>query len=94
MFVHGEVLARGFAALDLRTSPIPAAILSRDYKGRPACIYDSWCDAGCPTGALANPLVEYLPRAVAAGAVMQADSYVTRVLTDREGVKGHGGRIL
>ena len=32
-------------------------------------------------GALANPLVEYLPRAVTAGAVLQPDSYVTRVLT-------------
>ena len=90
VFEHGEILARGFAALDLRTSPIPVAILSRDYKGRPACIYDSWCDAGCPTGALANPLVEYLPRAVAAGAVMRSDSYVTRVLTDRNGVKASG----
>ena len=85
-----EILARGFTELDLRTSPIPVAILSREYKGRPACIYDSWCDAGCPTGALANPLVEYLPRAVKAGAVMQADSYVTRVLTDRKGMKATG----
>ncbi len=90
VFVHGEVLARGFAALDLRTSPIPVAILSREYKGRPACIYDSWCDAGCPTGALANPLVEYLPRAVAAGAAMQPHSYVTRVLTDHKGVRATG----
>ena len=64
VFEHGEILARGFTELDLRTSPIPVAILSREYKGRPACIYDSWCDAGCPTGALANPLVVYLPRAV------------------------------
>ena len=90
VFEHGEILARGFTELDLRTSPIPVAILSREYKGRPACIYDSWCDAGCPTGALANPLVEYLPRAVKAGAVMQADSYVTRVLTDRKGMKATG----
>ena len=90
VFEHGEILARGFTELGLRTSPIPIAVLSREYKGRPACIYDSWCDAGCPTGALANPLVEYLPRAVKAGAVMQADSYVTRVLTDRKGMKATG----
>jgi len=90
VFEHGRILARGFAALDLRTSPVPMAILSREYKGRPACIYDSWCDAGCPTGALANPLVEYLPRAVQAGAVMQPHSYVTRVLTDRAGKQATG----
>ena len=35
---------------------------STDYKGRPACIYDGWCHVGCPTGALANPLVTYLRR--------------------------------
>ena len=90
VFEHGHILARGFTELDLRTSPIPVAILSREYKGRPACIYDSWCDAGCPTGALANPLVEYLPRATKAGAVMQADSYVSRVLTDRNGTRATG----
>jgi len=90
VFEHGRILAKGFAALDLHTSPIPLAILSRPYKGRPACIYDSWCDAGCPTGALANPLVEYLPRAVKAGAVLQANSYVTRVLTDNNGAKATG----
>ncbi len=77
---HGEAFAKGFAAMDLHTSPIPIAVLSRPYKGRPACIWDGWCDAGCPTGALANPLAVYLPRAEAAGAVLQAESHVTRVL--------------
>ena len=90
VFEHGNILAKGFTALDMHTSPIPVAILSQDYKGRPACIYDSWCDAGCPTGALANPLVEYFPRATQAGAVMQSDSYVSRVLLDRQGTRATG----
>jgi choline dehydrogenase-like flavoprotein len=82
---QGRTLARGFTALGLRTAPIPMAVLSRDHQGRPACIYDGWCDAGCPTGALANPLVTYLPRARQAGAELRADCAVLRVLTDRKG---------
>ena len=82
---HGRVLARGFEKLDIPTSPIPMAILTEPYDGRPACIWDGWCDAGCPTGALANPLVTYLPRATKAGATLQANAQVTRLLTDESG---------
>ena len=74
----------------MHTSPIPIAVLSRPYKGRDACIWDGWCDAGCPTGALANPMVVYFPRALKAGAKMQPDSYVTRVLTDKKGRRAIG----
>ncbi|NKB35731.1 MAG: FAD-binding protein [Gammaproteobacteria bacterium] len=87
---HGKVLARGFEALGMHTSPIPMAILSQPYKGRQACIWDGWCDAGCPTGALANPLVHYIPRAVKAGASLRPDSHVTRVLMDNKGVRANG----
>lgn len=89
-FKQGELIARGFTKLGLRTSPLPLAITSREYDGRPACIYDGWCDAGCPIGALANPLVVYLPRALAAGAVVRNESYVTRVLTDPNGTRAIG----
>ncbi len=87
---HGNVLAKGFAAMDMHTSPIPIAVLSQPYKGRQACIWDGWCDAGCPTGALANPLVVYFPRALKAGLVMKSDSHVTRVLTDLKGERATG----
>jgi choline dehydrogenase-like flavoprotein len=87
---HGRVLARGFDALHLHTSPIPMAVLSRPYMGRPACLWDGWCDAGCPIGALANPLVVYLARALKAGARLQADARVARVLTDSAGRRATG----
>jgi choline dehydrogenase-like flavoprotein len=87
---HGKVLSRGFDELGMTTSPIPIAVLSQPYKGRPPCIWDGWCDAGCPTGALANPLAVYLPRATKAGARLQPDSTVTRVIMDDTGKKATG----
>jgi choline dehydrogenase-like flavoprotein len=89
-FRQGELIARGFAALGLRTAPTPHAINSVEYGGRPACIYDGWCDAGCPIGALANPLVLYLPQAQRAGAEIRPWSYATRVLTNRQGTRATG----
>lgn len=79
---HGQTIANGFEKLGLQTHAVPMAILSREYKGRPGCIWDGWCAAGCPTGALANPLVVYLPRATAKGAVLQPNSMVTKVRTN------------
>ncbi len=87
---HGNVLARGFEVMGMHTAPIPMAVLSRPYKGRPACIWDGWCDAGCPIGALANPLAVYLPRATKAGARLQPDAHVTRVLMDKSGKRATG----
>lgn len=82
---HGKVLKRGFDKMGLHTSPIPMALLSAPYNGRQPCIWDGWCDAGCPIGALANPLVVYLPRAIKAGATVQNNAHVTRVLTSADG---------
>jgi len=87
---HGKVLARGFEALGMHTSPIPIAVLSQPYNGRSPCIWDGWCDAGCPIGALAHPLAVYLPRATKAGAKLQPNSTVTRVLMDKSGKKAEG----
>lgn len=87
---HGRTLARGFEALGMHTAPNPMAILTRPYNGRPACIWDGWCDAGCPTGALANPLAVHLPRAFKAGARILPDAHVTRVLTDASGARTTG----
>ena len=89
-FAQGEMLATGFEKLDLHVAPVPVAILTRPYNDRPPCIWDGWCDAGCPTGALANPLVTYLPRARKAGATLQADSHVTRVLSNAKGDRATG----
>jgi len=78
-FRQGEIIARGFAALDQPVAPAPVAINTVPRGGRAACIYDGWCDAGCPTGALANPLVTYKRDAVAAGARFEANARALRL---------------
>jgi choline dehydrogenase-like flavoprotein len=80
-----RVLRKGFEARGLRTAPNSQAINSRAFQGRVACILDGWCDAGCPIGALANPLVLQWPKAFAAGVRLRNDSEVTRVTTDAAG---------
>lgn len=93
VFPQGEILARGFAARDMRTAPLPLAVLSKSYRGRAACVWDGWCDAGCPIGALANPMTVHLPRAVAAGATIETDATVTRVLSDASGNRATGVEV-
>lgn len=90
VLTHGEVIARGFEKLGLRTAPLPMAINSVPYQGRAACIQDGWCDSGCPIGALANPLATYLTQALSAGAEIIHDSRVTRVLTTPRGDQATG----
>ncbi|QDX80601.1 oxidoreductase [Denitratisoma sp. DHT3] len=90
VFRQGELIAAGFAAKGLRVAPLPLAINSIPYKGRPACIYDGWCDAGCPTGALANPLVTYLREARTLGARIEFEARVVRVRTNADGTRATG----
>lgn len=81
-FLQARVLQRGFDRTGRRTAPLPLAINSIPYQGRAPCQFDGWCDAGCPIGALANPLVTWLPRAQQAGVTLIHDAPVVRVLRD------------
>jgi len=89
-FRHGDLWLKGFEALGITMARSTVAINSTEYKGRPACIYDGWCDTGCPTGALANPHMAYLGEARKKGAELRPFSSVTRVLTNPAGDKVTG----
>lgn len=84
-FKQGELITKGFEKLGMRVAPAPMAVTSIAYKDRPPCLYDGWCDAGCPIGALANPLVLHIPAAQAAGAEIRTRSTVTGIVIDTRG---------
>ena len=84
-FRNGDVWVKACAEAGIRLIPAAVGMNSVPFKGRPACGYDGWCHVGCPTGALANPIVTYLKDAKKAGAVVRPWSSVTRVLTNAKG---------
>ena len=90
VFEQGKVIARGFEKLGKHTAPLPLAVTSRNYNDRPACLWDGWCDAGCPIGALANPLTLQLPVAFGHGARIVHDTTVTKILTNADGTAATG----
>jgi choline dehydrogenase-like flavoprotein len=89
-FPNGEVWLKAAEANGIRFVPAPVGMTSTEFKGRPACIYDGWCHAGCPIGALANPVVTYLGEARKANAEVRALCTVTRVLTNQQGTRVTG----
>src|ERR1700730_3477462 len=84
-FRNGDIWLKACEEAGIRLVPAAVGMNSTPFKGRPACIYDGWCHVGCPTGALANPLVTYLGDAKQAGAQVRPWSAVTRVLTNAKG---------
>jgi choline dehydrogenase-like flavoprotein len=94
VFPQGAAIARGFSKLGKNVAPLPLAVTSASYQGRPKCLWDGWCDSGCPIGALANPLTIHLPKAAAAGAVLVNDAAVTRVLMSDNGARATGVEVL
>ena len=79
-------IGAGFKALGKSVAPLPAIINSQPYNGRPSCLYDGWCDAGCPIGALGNPLETYLGTALRhEGVRLDNHCTVSRVLIDKRG---------
>lgn len=90
VFKAGQIWKKAADSVGMRLVPAAVGMNSKEFKGREACIYDGWCSSGCPTGALANPIVTYLLEARQAKAEVRAMSTVTRVLTNAEGTKATG----
>lgn len=85
-----ELMERGCRALGIETSPAANAALSRSYYRagvgwRAACTNRGFCQAGCSTGAKGSTDVTFVPLAIAAGAELRAESFVTAFERDATG---------
>jgi choline dehydrogenase-like flavoprotein len=82
------LMERGCRKLGLRTSAAPNAALSAPYRVegvglRRPCTNRGFCQAGCSVGAKASMDVTYVPLALAAGAEVRSECFVTRFERDR-----------
>ena len=77
--------ASGARVLGYNPAPTPMSILSRAYRGRPACTYCAMCGQGCMVGDKSSPEMTYIPAAVKHGAHIRANHKVLTIETDNTG---------
>jgi choline dehydrogenase-like flavoprotein len=61
------------------------AIVSRDYRDRPACSNRGFCTLGCPSGSLSTPDVTYWPVAIDDGAELRTHARVRELTLHPDG---------
>jgi len=82
---NAEIFRIGCDKLGIRTVVPPLAINSAPFDGRPPCINRGFCNQGCMPNAKFSTLVHHIPKAIALGAEVIADSMVAQILMDQEG---------
>lgn len=85
-----QLMERGCKTLSIKTSPAANAILSKPYYQedigeRTACTNRGFCEAGCSTGAKSSTNVTFIPQAIAFGAEIRTECFVTKLQTDING---------
>lgn len=82
-----RLVDQGAAKLGLHPFKTPRAIISRPYKGRPACMYCNFCGSyGCEVDAKSSTLATLVPRAVQSGKCeVRADCMAYEISVDKRG---------
>jgi choline dehydrogenase-like flavoprotein len=88
----GLKVSDGCKKLGLNPFPYPAAVNSRNYDGRPACIDCGWCSGyGCPTNAKGSPPVTALRRALLSGnCLLLPETRASKLLMNASGTQVTG----
>jgi gluconate 2-dehydrogenase alpha chain len=87
-FGLGELMSSTMKDLGYHPFPQPSAILSREYKGRPACSYCGFCTTGygCWNNSKSSTLVTSIAEAEKTGKLeIRPNSRVMEIMTDSEG---------
>lgn len=83
---RGSLLfARGARELGCNPAPTPMSVLSRPYRGRPACTYCARCGDGCMVGDKSTPDMTYAPAAGRNGADIRPGHRVLFIETSATG---------
>jgi len=80
-----QYLARGAKALGFHAAVTPMSILSRPYRGRPACTYCAKCGEGCMVGDKSSAEMTFVPAAVKNGADVRPRHKVLTIETGSTG---------
>jgi choline dehydrogenase-like flavoprotein len=80
-----EVIARGMAKLGIESSPTPLAILTGEHEGRSPCMNYGYCQWGCKSRAKSAMHLNYVPKAVKAGAEIRTGARAVRIEADASG---------
>jgi choline dehydrogenase-like flavoprotein len=85
------VLAAGARALGLHPHPMPIAVNSMAYRGRPACANCGFCFVGCPINAKGSTAVTVIRDALLTGNLTILDqACATRVEVEPSGQRARG----
>jgi choline dehydrogenase-like flavoprotein len=82
----GKTLARGFERLGWHWWPSDSAIITRDYRGRAACVHAGTCLLGCPQGAKGSVDVTYWPEALRRGVRLRTRCRVREITVGADGL--------
>jgi choline dehydrogenase-like flavoprotein len=74
-----EVIGRGMVDVGLHVEMTPHSIATGNVDGRSACMYYGFCMDGCKSDAKGGTHVNYVPKAVAAGAEIRPNCFALRV---------------
>lgn len=74
-----KLMAKGMAKLGIDWVPTPLAILTGEHEGRSPCMNYGYCQWGCKSRAKTSTHLNYVPKAVLAGAEIRTNVRVTQV---------------
>jgi len=80
-----QYFVKGARALGYHPAPTPMSILSRPYRGRPACTYCAKCGEGCMVGDKSSAEMTFIPAACKNGADIRPRHKVLTIETNRAG---------
>jgi choline dehydrogenase-like flavoprotein len=84
--VRDSLIAGGMEKVGVKSTAMPLAILTGEHEGRSPCMNYGYCQWGCKSRAKSSMHVNYVPKAVNAGAEIRAGARAVRIESDAEGM--------